>query len=152
MGGGDAAIPLRWLTIKGEAGYFNYSGTRADDFVLYVIQLERQSGEWFFVGGYAGEIVTQRGTQVVSLNPDRGISKSILGRAGYTIDTNRSVAVESAVHQNGDGLWTKFEYSQAYGQHWRLTGSISVFRGDPTDFLGQYRRNSNALIAVKYSF
>jgi len=152
MAGGDVAIPLRWLSVKGEAGYFNYSGTRLDDIVLYVIQLERQSGEWFFVGGYAGEIVTERGTQAVSLNPDRGISKSILGRAGYTIDTNRSVAVETAVHQNGDGLWTKFEYSQAYGQHWRLTGSLSVFRGDPLDFLGQYRRNSNGLIAVKYSF
>jgi len=152
MVGGDAAVPLRWLTIKTEAGYFDFSSDRNDDYVLYVIQLERQSGEWFFVGGYAGEILTERGTQLVNFNPDRGISKSILGRAGYTIDANRSIAVETAVHQNGDGFWSKFEYSQAYGQHWRLTGTLSLFRGDPLDFLGQYRRNSNGLIAVKYSF
>ena len=152
MAGGDVSVPLRWLTVKAEAGHYNYSGERTDDYVLYVIQLERQSGEWFFVGGYAGEIITQRGTQIVNLNPDRGISKSILGRAGYTIDANRNVAVETAIHQNGDGLWTKLEYSQAFGQHWRLTGSISLFRGDPLDFLGQYRRNSNGLFAVKYSF
>src|SRR6185295_1355603 len=49
MTGGDAAVPLRWLTIKTEAGFFNFSNTGADDYVQYVIQLERQSGEWFFV-------------------------------------------------------------------------------------------------------
>jgi hypothetical protein len=152
MYGGDAAVPLRWLTVKTEAGYFDFAGTRADDYVQYVIQLERQSGEWFFVGGYAGEILVHRGTQVVNFNPDRGISKSILGRAGYTIDSNRSIVVETAVHQNGKGLWTKFEYSQAFGQHWRLTSSVSLIRGMPGDFLGQYRSNSNGLIAVKYSF
>ncbi len=152
MAGGDAAIPLRWLTAKSEAGYFNFSDGRLDDYIQYVIQLERQSGEWFFVGGYSGEILTQRGTEAANFNPDRGMSKSFLGRAGYTIDPNRSIAMETAVRQNGNGLWTKFEYSQAFGQHWRLTGGASFIRGLASDFLGQYRRNSNVLIAVKYSF
>jgi hypothetical protein len=152
MIGGDFAVPLRWLTFKTEAGYFNSSGNGADDYVQYVIQMERQSGEWFFVGGYAGEIATRHGTQSANFNPDRGLNKTILGRAGYTIDSNRSIAVETAVRQNGDGLWTKLEYSQAFYQHWRWTCGFSLIRGSASDFLGQYRRNSNGLIAVKYSF
>src|SRR5262249_16877961 len=49
--GGDAAIPFRWFTVKGEAAYFTSStgstGSPAntDEYVLYVVQLERQSGE-----------------------------------------------------------------------------------------------------------
>ena len=30
-----------------------------DEYVLYVIQVERQTGEWVLVGGYAGEAVTE---------------------------------------------------------------------------------------------
>src|SRR5205823_1229628 len=56
MIGADTAIPLRWLTVKGEAGYFTFpNNTGSDEYVLYVIQLERQVKEWSFVGGYAGE-------------------------------------------------------------------------------------------------
>jgi hypothetical protein len=76
----------------------------------------------------------------------------VLGRAGYTIDANRSIAFEAAVRDNADGLWTKIEYSQAFGQHWRLTAGFTLIRGDTADFLGQYRRNSHGLVAMKYSF
>jgi len=119
---------------------------------LYVVQLERQSGEWFFVGGYAGEAITQNGSRAATFAPDRGLTKTVLGRAGYTIDTNRSVAVETAVRQNGDGLWVKGEYSQAFGQHWRATLNLTLIGGEISDFLGQYRRNSHALFVVRYSF
>jgi hypothetical protein len=80
------------------------------------------------------------------------LTKTLLGRAGYTIDANRSIAFEAAIRQNGDGTWTKFEYSQAVGQHWRATANITVIRGDLRDFLGQYRRNSHAILVVRYSF
>ena len=58
MAGGDAAWPLRWFTLKGEAGFFWTTDLHADDYGIYVIQVERQQGEWLFVGGYAGEVVT----------------------------------------------------------------------------------------------
>jgi hypothetical protein len=151
MYGGDAALPLRWLTIKGEAAYFASKTRYEDEYVLYVIQLERQAGEWFFVGGYAGEAVTN-GRSIVDFAPDRGLAKAWLGRAGYTIDTNRSVALETAVRQNGHGLWTKLEYSQALGQHLRATAAIGLIRGRQDDFLGQYRRNSHAMVTLRYSF
>jgi hypothetical protein len=152
MAGGDIVIPTRWLSLKGEAAHFSSTDVRADEYALYVIQLERQSGEWFFVGGYAGEAVTHRGTRAADFAPDRGLTKTLLARAGYTIDANRSVAFEAAVRQNGDGVWVKNEYSQAFGQHWRVTLSATVIRGDLADFLGQYRRNSHALVVLRYSF
>ena len=152
MIGGDVAVPLRWLSMKTEAGYFTSGDTRANEHVLYVIQLEKQAGEWFFVGGYGGDVVTRWGAQRSDFNPDRGMTRTILGRAGYTIDPGRSIAFETAVRDNGRGVWAKTEYSQAFGLHWRVTAGLSLIQGEASDFLGQYRRNSHGLIAVKYSF
>jgi hypothetical protein len=148
--GGDAAVPLRWLTIKGEAAYFTTSTSGAEEYVLYVIQLERMVKEWSFVGGYAGDSVTQSATNPLAFAPDRGFARSFVGRAALTIDVNRSLAVETAVRAAGSFL--RFEYSQALGQHWRVTPGAASIRGDMTDFLGQYHRNSYLSLAVRYSF
>jgi hypothetical protein len=148
--GGDAAIPLPWLTIKGEAAYFTSSTTGAEEYALYVIQLERQVKEWSFVGGYAGSVVTRDAVSPLQFAPDRGFAKSFVGRAGLTIDANRSLAIETAVR--AEGSFVRFEYSQLFGQHWRATGGIAWIRGDMNDFLGQYRRNSYASLAIRYSF
>ncbi len=151
MYGADAAVPLRWLTLKTEAAWFLSPAGRADEYVQYVLQAERQSGEWFFVGGYAGEWMTRRRSPV-EFAPDRGLTRAFLGRAAYTIDANRSVAFEGAVRRNGDGVWLKLEYSQLLGAHWRATASVTLVRGAPGDFLGQYRRNSHAVLALRYNF
>jgi hypothetical protein len=158
--GADLAVPTQWFTVKAESAYFTASSGQTDaaqnaaqndEYVLYVVQLECQSGEWVFVGGYAGEIVTRPGGSA-AFAPDRGLSRSLVGRASYTIGPTRSVAVEGAVRQNGDGVYAKGEYSQAYGQHWRVTVAGVLIRGENGDFLGQYRRNSNATLGVRYSF
>ncbi|MBE3132820.1 MAG: hypothetical protein IMZ55_05055 [Acidobacteria bacterium] len=151
MYGGDAAWPVRWFTLKGEAGYFTSGDLRADEYALYVIQAERHLGEWFLVGGYAGEIVTKR-RAAPGFAPDRGLTRSLVGRASYTIDVNRSVAMQGVVRQDGHGVWLEGEYSQAAGQHWRTTIRLDVIRGRPDDFLGQYRRNSHLTATVRYSF
>jgi hypothetical protein len=150
MYGADGAASNRWFTAKGEIAYFT-SSSAVDEYVLYVLQLEKQKGEWLLIGGYAGEVVTES-RQSLAFAPDRGTSKTILGRASYTIDVNRSAAVEAAVRQNGDGLYVKGEYSQARGQHWRATVTGAIIRGDADDFLGQYRQNSHAGLALRYSF
>jgi hypothetical protein len=152
VAGADVAFPLPWLSLKAEAAHFSSPDGRSDEYVQYVIQVERQSGEWSLVGGYAGEAVTSHGTRDGEFAPDRGLTKTILGRAGYTIDTNRRIAMESAIRQNGNGFWIRFEYSQALGQHWRITPALTVIGGEPDDFLGQYRQNSNLAIVVRYSF
>jgi len=151
MVGGDAAVPLPVVTLKGEAAFFGTSDSRADQYWLYVIQVERQSGEWIFIGGYSGEVVTTSRVQI-AFAPDRGLSKAFLGRAAYTIDTNRSVAFEGAVRQNGDGTWLRFEYSQASGQHLRFTARATLIAGEPTDFLGRYDHNSHITIGLRYSY
>jgi hypothetical protein len=148
--GGDAAVPLPWLTVKGEAAYFTSSTPQTDEYVLYVIQLERQVKEWSFVGGYAGEAVTRSTGNPLFFAPDRGFARSFVGRAGLTIDANRSLALETAVRAAGS--FVRFEYSQAIGQHWRATGGLAWIRGDMADFLGQYHRNSYGLLSIRYSF
>jgi len=148
--GGDAAIPLPWLTIKGEAAYFTSETPGAEEYALYVIQLERQVKEWSFVAGYAGSVITRDAASPLQFAPDRGFAKSFVGRAGLTIDANRSLAVETAVR--AEGSFVRFEYSQLFGQHWRATGGLAWIRGDMADFLGQYRRNSYASLALRYSF
>ena len=113
-------------------------------------ELERQSGEWVFVGGYAGEAVTRR-RSLLDFAPDRGMSRAFVARMSYTIGPTRSVAVEGAVRQNGDGIYVKAEYSQSHGQHWRTTVTAVGIGGRSDDFLGQYRRNSHVMVAVRYS-
>jgi hypothetical protein len=152
MGGADVAVPLRWLTLKAEAAHFSTTDNRVDEYGLYVVQLERQIGEWFLLGGYAGEFVTSRGTQSTDFSPERGFTKTILGRGGYTIDANRNIAFDAAVRQNGNGAWIRTEYSQLLGQHWRATINLTLIAGDDADFLGQYHRNSHAMVIVRYSF
>jgi len=149
--GGDVAIPLRWFTLKTEAAYFASSTPQADEYAQYVVQAERLVGEWAFVGGYAGEVVT---TRMIALDfaPDRGLTKSFLGRASYNLDANRTVALETAVRQNLHGLYTKLEYSQTAGDHWRFTVGGALLAGRETDFLGQYKRNSHVAVTVRYSF
>ncbi len=149
--GGDVAVPLPVVTLKGEAAFFGTSDSRADQYWLYVIQAERQSGEWMFIGGYSGEVVTTSRVQA-AFAPDRGLTKAFLGRASYTIDTNRSVAFEGAVRQNGDGTWLRFEYSQASGQHLRFTARATVIAGIPSDFFGRYDHNSHVTIGLRYSY
>jgi hypothetical protein len=151
MYGADAAVPLRFLTLKAEAAYFTSNTRQADEYALYVIQLERQAGEWFFVGGYAGQAVTAS-RHTFDFAPDRGLARAFLAHAGYTIDPNRSLTLEAAIRQNGQGTWTKLEYSQAFGQHWRATAAFTLIRGSTDDFLGQYRRNSHASLTLRYSF
>ena len=79
MYGGDAVVPSRWVTIKGEGGYFTSDDPNADDYVLFVVELERQQGEVLVAGGYAGEHVTsQRAVRTVCARPrhDQGAHRA----------------------------------------------------------------------------
>lgn len=149
--GVDAAVPLRWFTVKTEAAYYTSPDRRQDEYVIYVVQFERQIRELSLIGGYAGDAVTARSPSL-QFAPERGFARAVLADARYTIDANRSVALEAAVRQNGAGSWIRGEYSQAIGQHWRATAGFTWIRGDPADFLGQYHRNSYASLALRYSF
>ena len=49
-----------WGLAKGLPGELTTSTSgNADNYLLYVVQLERTIGEWTLVGGYSGENVTE---------------------------------------------------------------------------------------------
>ena len=149
--GGDVAIPLPALMLKGEATYFTSPSSTSDEYVLYVVEVERQIGEWLLDGGYAGEAVT-KSTRAFPFAPDRGMAKSIIGRVSYTVDPRRTVAVEGAARQNGKGFYVKGEFSDAVAPHWRLTLSGVGITGDSADFLGQFSHNSHLSAGLRFSF
>jgi hypothetical protein len=150
MVGADAAVPLPWFTVKAEAAHFGSATPDAQEYVLYVAQIERFVREWSFVGGYAGSVTTRPAMYPYQFAADRGVAKSFVGRAGLTIDANRSMAIEAAIRARGSFL--RYEYAHAVGQHWRTTLGAAWIRGNMDDFLGQYRRNSYASVAIRYSF
>jgi hypothetical protein len=149
--GADWERPARWFTIKMEAAYLTSPSESADEYGLYVLQLERQRGEWMFAGGYAGEAVRRRRSGL-TFAPDRGISRAIVARVSRTVDPNRTFDLEAAVRQNGRGAYAKAEYSQARGQHLRATITAVAIGGRSDDFLGQYRHNSHLTLTVRFSF
>jgi hypothetical protein len=149
--GADLAVPTGWFTFKGEAAYFDSPDDLNDEYVLYVLELERQIGNWIVDGGYAGESVTERREQF-SFNPERGLAKSIVGKVAYVGDPGRTFSVESAVKQTGKGVYVKGEFSEALNDHWRLTVAGIGIGGNQNDFLGQYRRNSNVSASLRFSF
>jgi hypothetical protein len=149
--GAEAMVPLRGVALKAEAAWIESYRRDTDDYGLYVVQAERQQGEWLFIGGYVGEFVTaDRGA--ITYAPDRGLAGSLVGRASFTIDTNSSVTLESVIRQDGAGWYARAEYSRAAGSHWRVTLRATVIRGSLDDYLGQYRRNSYGATQVRFSY
>ena len=113
--------------------------------------ISRQVGEWLIDIGYAGDVTTEE-YPVPAFAPDRGMARSLIGRGSYTVDPRRSLVFEGAVRQTGEGVYGKAEYSQEFGQHFRLTVGGVVIRGEDGDFIGQYRDNSHAQAAIRFSF
>jgi hypothetical protein len=100
MAGGDAAIPLRLFTVKVEAAYFIDPKRQADEYLIYVVQLERQKGEWLFVGGYAGQYVAEKRSPF-DFAPDRGLTRAFLGRPvllGFTANQETSSVSITVTH------------------------------------------------------
>ena len=150
--GAELTVPTAVVSLKGETAYLKSPGGDYNDFVLYVIELERQTGEWVFDGGYIGEVITNTVPGVVHFAPDEGMAKSIIGHASYTVDPRRTVSVDAAVRQTGSGFFVRGEFSQAVGGHWRFTFDGVALGGEDSDFLGQYRRNSHVSVALRFSY
>ena len=130
MAGADAAVPLRWFTVKGEIASLFTTSDDADDVVMYVVQLERQSGELSLVAGYAGEIVTER-RSTFEFAPDRGLTRAFLGRAGYTIGADERCLVRSRrAPEPRRRVAQGAVFSRRVGAHWRATVAGAVIGGD----------------------
>lgn len=149
--GGEVSVPTRYFTLKGEAAFFESPTSTSEEYVIYVIEAERQIGEWVLAAGYVGDVVTTTGSGL-QFSPERGVARAIMGHASYTVDPRRTVVIEGAIRQDGDGLYVKGEYTVALGQYWRFTITGVGLEGDNADFLGQYRNNSHASAALRLSY
>ena len=149
MYGADLAVPLKWLTFKGESAYFTSRTPNADEYALYVVQLGRETPRYAFSAGYAGENVTAKRTQL-KFAPDRGLAASLPGPGNYNIDAKRGVSFETAARANG--LVDEIGVLGKVGTELQRIGGFHAASRGPTDFLGQYRRNSFFNLALRYSF
>jgi hypothetical protein len=153
MYGADAAIPTEAFTLKLEAAYVTSPKRETEEYLLYVIEAEQQIGEWLFDAGYAGDVVTRRSPSAARpFAPDRGLARSLIGRAAYTIDPRQTLTIEGALRQTLHGVYVKGEYSTALGQHWRMTVSGVGIHGRRSDFIGQFSDNSHVMVALRVSF
>ena len=118
--GGEVSIPTSYVTLKSEAAYFKSPDGTSREYILYVVELERQTGEWMLSGGYIGESVVRSGG-AFRFAPDEGVARSIIGHAAYTVDPRKSLTIEGAVRQTGDGAYIKAQFSDAFASHWRVT-------------------------------
>ena len=149
--GADLVVPFGAFALKAEAAWLEARERDTDDYGLYVVQVERQQGEWLLLGGWVGEVVgTDRGA--LTYAPDRGLARSLVGRASYTIGPTRSLAIESVAHWSGDGVYAKADYAHLIGGHWRMTLRLIVMRGEPQHYIGQYRLNSFAGAVARFSY
>jgi hypothetical protein len=149
--GGDLAISLPLFTLKGEAAYYTSPANQQDEYVLYVLEAERQIRELQLVFGYTGEVVTAHaGTQ--QFLGERGFTRAAFGHARYALDANRTLTLDVFVRQNGRAAILTPGYSHSFGNHWRASVTFTWLSGDPRDFLGRYYRNSFATTGLHYSF
>ena len=118
---------------------------------MYVVQLERQSGELSLVAGYAGEIVTEQ-RSMFDFAPDRGLTRAFLGRAATRSARRATCRSKPPFGRISTACGSKGQYSEAVGAHWRGTLAGTVIGGDEHDFIGQYHRNSHLLATLRYSF
>ena len=121
---------------RGGLFHFVHQKSRTSTF-LYVLQLERQAGEWSFVGGYAGEGVTAKRSQF-NFAPDRGLTRAFLGRASYNIDATRTAAmVETADSRERRRPLAAFRILRDCGGNTGEERSDSpLFAGSPLTSLG----------------
>ena len=114
MAGADAAVPLRWFTVKGEIASLFTTSDDADDVVVYVVQLERQSGELSLVAGYAGEIVTER-RSTFDFAPDRGPDARVSRARGlHHRRDERRLASKPPCARISTASGSKAQYSEAH--------------------------------------
>jgi hypothetical protein len=74
-----------------------------------------------------------------------------VGRVGWTIDPMKELALQGIARQSGRGELVEATYSQTFGQHWRATLTYVFIGGDEGDFIGEYNKNSHAIVGLRYS-
>jgi hypothetical protein len=149
--GADLTVPLTLVSLKAEGAYYTSSTKNQDEYVLYLLELERQIHYAHITFGYAGEVVTAHSDALQYLG-ERGFARGLISHVLYTLDSNRSLTLDTFIRQNGASSIVSPSYSQSFREHWRTTVGFAWLRGEVSDFLGQYHRNSFVKMELRYSF
>ena len=127
--GGDAAMPLRWFTVKGEVGLLHFShaaGRRVRAVRRAGSSGRRASGRWWA----AMRASTSPGAAPCSaFSPDRGLTRAFLGARLLHHRRQPQPGVRSRRAPERRRRWFEAEYSQAFGQHWRATARLHADPG-----------------------
>ena len=150
--GADAAVPPRWFTVKGgRLLHLVHAGDRR----VRALRPAARTADGRISAGWRDTPGSQihKAARTADLRA-RPAEADEVGRRPRVLHDRREPqrSARGAVRQNGHGGYVKAEYSQARGQHWRMTVTGSVIAGRVNDFLGQYRRNSHLSAALHYSF
>jgi hypothetical protein len=149
--GGDFAVAFAPFSLKGEAAYYTSPAKQQDEYLLYVLEVERQIRDLRLTFGYAGEVITKN-RNTPQFAAEQGFTRALIGHAQYALGSNRALTLDTFVRQNGHSSLVRPGYSQSFGAHWSATAGFVWLRGDESDFLGQYHRNSFAITELRYSF
>ena len=97
---------MTWVTVKGEAAFLTSPDrSSSDEYALYVVQLERQAGQWFFDGRVRRSECDGASVDAdVRSRPGMSEADSWAARATRWTRPERGL-IEGAVRQNGDGYY-----------------------------------------------
>ena len=149
--GADITVPRSLFTFKAETAYYTSSTKNQDQYVLYLLELERQVREAHITFGYAGEIVTAHGN-TLPYPGERGFARGLISHVLYNLDANRALTLDVFLRHNGASSIVSPAFSQSFANNWRATVGFTWLRGEPNDFLGQYHRNSFVNAELRYNF
>ena len=151
MVGGDAAVPLPVLTLKGEAAFFGTSDSRADQYLALRHPgraPERRVGVCRRLLGRSRDHGSRPGGVRAGPRPDEGLPGT--GVVHHRHEPQRRVRGRRAPERRRH--LARLEYSQASGQHLRFTARATLIAGEPSDFFGRYDRNSHVTVGLRYSY
>ena len=154
MFGGDVVWPAGPFAVRAEGGYFQsaaHGTARGDDYVFYVVQIEKQRGAWSGVLAYAGQNVTRNAGEYL-FDPDRALAGAIVARSSHRLTPASELRIEGAAHREGVAALARVEYSRAVTANWRTTVGFTWIHGNSSHLLGQYGRNGYSRLTNRYSF
>ncbi|MBI4893530.1 MAG: hypothetical protein HY821_23110 [Acidobacteria bacterium] len=151
VAGGDVSAAWRGMVWKAEGAYSWTPTQITDDFISFVVQVERVREKWQMVAGYTGLHKTvDRITPYVAI--DQAFTKAFAGRFGWAPKPNNNFTAEYWLQRNCRAFIGRFLYSREIAPSLRFTGGYIWITGAKDETVGRYSINSYATLQLRYSF
>jgi hypothetical protein len=151
VAGLDFATEIGPLGVRGEAAYFDQTDPNNLDHWLYVIGVDKTWGDWFAILQFAGQKTNGR-LAGKALFPDLGLGSTLIYRVERSLGPSRSIEAKGGLRLRDGDFFLQPIYSVALSNRWRLKIGATLFGGDRSGYLGQFRDNSHANLQLTYAF